>query len=217
MNMPSFPLFFILILLTICPSDGIYRIRRRERCPKVKAMRNFELSEMMGYWYVIQYFASTEEAPEYSCMRSIFDFSYEDLTVTMNFTYIYADDPLHELQQGNITWIIPNFATSAHWVHTEDIYEGIYNTYIIDTDYKSWALIMHCAEKTKDPPRYLSALLLSREQHLGINVINFLREKLPRYDIDISFMFPIEQEKCDESGSKSTGLGVKQPMKVIHK
>lgn len=53
--------------------------------------------------------------------------------------------------------------------------EGIYNTYIIDTDYKSWALIMHCAEKTKDPPRYLSALLLSREQHLGINVINFLR------------------------------------------
>uniref|UniRef100_A0A1B0GQ06 Lipocalin/cytosolic fatty-acid binding domain-containing protein n=1 Tax=Phlebotomus papatasi TaxID=29031 RepID=A0A1B0GQ06_PHLPP len=80
--MPSFPLFFILILLTICPSDGIYRIRRRERCPKVKAMRNFELSEMMGYWYVIQYFASTEEAPEYSCMRSIFDFSYEDLTVS---------------------------------------------------------------------------------------------------------------------------------------
>ncbi|GAB0089296.1 Karl [Sergentomyia squamirostris] len=208
---------FILILLIVIPADDAYRFRRREKCPKVKAMRNFELSEMMGFWYVIQYFASTEEAPEYSCMRSVFDFSYDDLTVTMNFTYIYADDPLHELQQGNITWIIPNFATSAHWVHTEDIYEGIYNTYIIDTDYKTWALIMHCAEKSKDPPRYLSALLMSRESHLGINVINFLREKLPRYDIDISFMFPIDQEKCDESGFKSTGLGVKQPMKVIHK
>ncbi|XP_059617501.1 uncharacterized protein LOC132262293 [Phlebotomus argentipes] len=214
--MANLRLFFILLLLTALV-HGVYRVRRRERCPKVKAMRNFELAQMMGFWNVVQYFASTEEAPEYSCMRSLFSFSYEDLTVTMNFTYIYADDPLHEVQQGNITWIIPNFAASAHWVHAEDIYEGIYNTYIIDTDYKSWALIMHCAEKTKDPPRYLSALLLSREKHLGINVINFLREKLPRYDIDISFMFPIEQGKCDESGSKSTGLGVKQPMKVIHK
>lgn len=52
--------------------------------------------------------------------------------------------------------------------------EGIYNTYVIDTDYKQWGLIMHCAEKTKSE-RYLSALLLSRETVLGTNVINFLR------------------------------------------
>lgn len=52
--------------------------------------------------------------------------------------------------------------------------EGIYNTYILDTDYKSWALIMHCAEKEKST-RYLSALLLSRERELGMNVISYLR------------------------------------------
>lgn len=52
--------------------------------------------------------------------------------------------------------------------------EGIYNTYIIDTDSKAWALIMHCAEKSRSP-RYLSALLLSREKSLGTNVVNFLR------------------------------------------
>lgn len=52
--------------------------------------------------------------------------------------------------------------------------EGIYNTYILDTDYESWALIMHCAEKTGST-RYLSALLLSRERELGMNVINYLR------------------------------------------
>lgn len=81
---------------------------------------------------------------------------------------------------------------------------------------------MHCAEKKKQP-RYLSALLLSRRQNLGENVINFLRlvsteifiytccicgsdnlhlyfrEKLPRYDIDLSFMFPINQTGCDRT------------------
>lgn len=52
--------------------------------------------------------------------------------------------------------------------------EGIYNTYVIDTDYKTWALIMHCAEKAKSP-KYLSALLLARTPKLPINAINFLR------------------------------------------
>lgn len=74
--------------------------------------------------------------------------------------------------------------------------EGIYNTYVLDTDYKNWGLIMHCAEKKKHP-RYLSALLLSRQPTLGDNVITFLREKLPRYDIDLSFMFAINQTSCE--------------------
>lgn len=52
--------------------------------------------------------------------------------------------------------------------------EGVYNTYIIDTDYREWALIMHCAEKEKSN-RYLSALMLSRTPTIGNNVINFLR------------------------------------------
>lgn len=59
--------------------------------------------------------------------------------------------------------------------------EGIYNTYVLDTDYQNWGLIMHCAEKKKHP-RYLSALLLSRKPTLGDNVIAFLRYT---YDIEI--------------------------------
>lgn len=112
---------------------------------------------------------------------------------------MYKDDPDNGELRGNITWIIPDFETPGHWIHAEMICtqmrskkkkksvafdrspflflfadEGIYNTYILDTDYESWALLMHCAEKEKST-RYLSALLLSRERELGINVINFLR------------------------------------------
>lgn len=114
----------------------------------------------------------------------------------MDFSYLYKDDPDYDELRGNITWIIPDFETPAHWIHAEMTCkwmrdgekrlhsmivllelvadEGIYNTYILDTDYKSWTLIMHCAEKAKST-RYLSALLLSRERELGINVINYLR------------------------------------------
>ena len=44
----------------------------------------------------------------------------------MNFTYIYAEDPLREKLQGNITWLIPEFDTPAHWMHTEDICKFFY-------------------------------------------------------------------------------------------
>jgi apolipoprotein D and lipocalin family protein len=76
----------------------------------------------------------------------------------------------------------------------------VYNTYVIDTDYENWALIMHCAEKKKYP-RYLSALMMSRKQTLGSNVKVFLREKLPKYNIDLDFMFEVRQDNCDNLSS----------------
>lgn len=42
------------------------------------AIKNFDLERMMGFWHVVQYYASTEELPEYACMRSHFSFSKED-------------------------------------------------------------------------------------------------------------------------------------------
>lgn len=73
--------------------------------------------------------------------------------------------------------------------------EGVYNTYIIDTDYENWSLLMHCAEKKKYP-RYLSALMMSRKATLGYNVKAFLREKLPKYNIDVDFMFEVRHDNC---------------------
>ncbi|EDV44587.1 uncharacterized protein Dana_GF20434 [Drosophila ananassae] len=202
----AFSLLLILELLAAVEASpwtrhnsNAHQTRRRSgprnQCPKVKAIRNFDIERMMGCWHVVQYYASTEELPEYACMRSHFSFSKEDQHITMNFSYIFAEDPLREKLQGNITWMIPKFAEPGHWQHTEDIYEGVYNTYVLDTDYDNWGLVMHCAEKKKHP-RYLSALLLARKTELAPNEITFLREKLPQ-DIDKSFMFNIGQGSCE--------------------
>lgn len=54
---------------------------------------------------------------------------------------------------------------------------------------------MHCAEKKKHS-RYLSALMMSRTTTLGFNVKVFLREKLPKYNIDLDFMFEVRHDDC---------------------
>lgn len=75
----------------------------------------------MGTWYVVQYYASSEEALPYQCMRAKFTMSPHRLDITMNFTYSFTDDPLNEMILGNITWNIPDPAEPAHWTHSEDI------------------------------------------------------------------------------------------------
>lgn len=48
---------------------------------QVKAMRNFDITGMMGFWYIVEYYASSEEAAEYACMQSNFSMSTENAHV----------------------------------------------------------------------------------------------------------------------------------------
>ncbi|XP_053973992.1 apolipoprotein D [Hylaeus volcanicus] len=199
----------IVLLLLACIIDdtgGTWKRREdKTKCPKVKGIRNFDISQFLGSWYIVQYYASSEEALAYRCMRAELSISSESTEVTMNFTYSFTDDPINEQLVGNITWKIPSAELPAHWVHAEYPYEGIYNTYVLDSDYNSWALLMHCAEQSKSP-RYLSSFIMSREESLGPNVISYLREKLPKYDIDLEYMFPMDQNQCNKTESSELDL-----------
>ncbi|XP_011156843.1 apolipoprotein D [Solenopsis invicta] len=197
-----------LLVVGLLVGDAGSVWKRREdktKCPKVKGIRNFDISQFLGSWYIVQYYASSEEALVYRCMRAELSVSPENAEVTMNFTYSFTDDPINELLVGNITWKIPSPDLPAHWMHAELPYEGVYNTYVLDSDYKSWALLMHCAEKSKSP-RYLSSFIMSREESLGANVISYLREKLPRYDIDLEYMFSMDQKQCNKTDSSEDML-----------
>ncbi|XP_033334336.1 lipocalin/cytosolic fatty acid-binding protein Karl [Megalopta genalis] len=201
-------LIIVLLLAACIIEDTAGTWNRREdktKCPKVKAIRNFDISEFLGSWYIVQYYASSEEALAYRCMRAELSISPENTEVTMNFTYSFTDDPINEKLVGNITWKIPSTELPAHWVHAEYPYEGVYNTYVLDSDYKSWSLLMHCAEQSKTP-RYLSSFIMSRRPSLEINVISYLREKLPRYDIDLEYMFPMDQQECNKTSTSEMDL-----------
>lgn len=75
---------------------------------------------MMGHWFVVQYYASSEEDLAYKCMRAVFSVSPDLKEVSLNFTYSYTDDPDTDLLIGNITWVIPDPTHPAHWVHAEE-------------------------------------------------------------------------------------------------
>ncbi|XP_053605721.1 uncharacterized protein Karl [Plodia interpunctella] len=176
----------------------------KRKCPEVRAVPHFDLSQILGDWFVVEYYASEEEALSYSCMQAVLSqddhVQAEDGTVewtpgvTMNFTYRFADDPLGENLLGNITWRV-DLNEPAHWTHSEITYDGIYNTYVLDTEYKTWALLLHCAEQ-REGARYLSAFVLSRKTTLPKNVMAYLRDKLPRYDVDVNYVFPISHNDC---------------------
>ena len=42
------------------------------------------------------------------------------LEITMNFTFSFVGDPDGEQMLGNITWVLPDIAQPAHWVHKEE-------------------------------------------------------------------------------------------------
>ncbi|CAG9787124.1 unnamed protein product [Diatraea saccharalis] len=203
----AFSLVFFVVFVDVV--FGKYVDKRK--CPEVRAVPHFDLPQMLGDWYVVEYYASAEEALSYSCMRAVFTqddhIAAADGTVewtpgvTMNFTYRFADDPLGENLLGNITWKV-DLNEPAHWTHSEITYDGIYNTYVLDTEYKTWALLLHCAEQ-REGTRWLSAFILSRTTKLPKNVMAYLRDKLPRYDVDVKYVFPISHGDCSSKPAKA--------------
>lgn len=93
---------------------------------KIRALR---ILQVQGSWYVIKYYASSEESEIYRCMRTIFSLSADlpEISMNMNFTFTFKDDPDNEHLCGNITWRIPDSQRPSHWVHSENICEYAYS------------------------------------------------------------------------------------------
>ncbi|XP_050429089.1 uncharacterized protein LOC126838597 [Adelges cooleyi] len=195
-----------------------------EKCPEVRARSNCDLDAIKGTWNVIDYYASSEEAQIYRCMRSTFNLSPDVPEISMDFTYSYVDDPDNEQLSGNITWNIPDMSQPGHWIHMETPYEGVYNTYVLDCK-DTWAVLLHCAEKPSSP-RYLSTILLSRDKAVPVNVRSYVRGKLPKYGVQLEYTFPMVQDDCSPAvnplyygtpnNKTSAAKKVKNPMSHVH-
>lgn len=72
---------------------------------------------------------------------------------------------------------------------------GIYNTYVIDTDYTTWLLLLHCSDPQPNK-KYLSAFVFSRKPVLDKMTIAYLVEKLGGYTIELEYLFPVNQTEC---------------------
>ncbi|KAF6213298.1 hypothetical protein GE061_011016 [Apolygus lucorum] len=210
---------FRTIIVLCAISSGVSGYRNKEdktMCPQVKGARNFNLESLLGSWYVVQYYATSEEDVIYKCMRAVFEMGADDganPAVDLNITYSFVDDPDNEMLMGNITYVVPDMSKPAHWVHSEDTFLEMYNTYILDCDNNEWALLLNCAEKPKSP-RYLTSLMISKTPNLAPGVVSFLRDKLPKYDITLDYMFEMKQENCEDPSKNLHYASASQPAKT---
>ncbi|CAG7716857.1 unnamed protein product [Allacma fusca] len=171
-------------------------------CPEVRQLPEFNIFSMLGSWYVIQYYSSSEEALTYHCMRVDFRLSSGNMDMKMHLTYRYADDPNDEVQDGNMTWQIPDPRRPEHWRHTEDHYKGVYNTDVVDTDYDNWLLLLHCSD-TDSSKKFLSTFILGRQPQLDVMTTNYLRDKAGQFQVDLEYLFPVNQTRCVENKEDS--------------
>jgi hypothetical protein len=109
---------FAFIVIAFCASVESFRRKdTMERCPmvslsilqsqksdksskkfQVKPMRNFQLEKMMGFWYVVQYYSSTEEQEEYKCMRG--DLEITDAKEVSQYPLATFHVRSHEIQRN---------------------------------------------------------------------------------------------------------------------
>jgi hypothetical protein len=61
----------------------------RDNCPEVKPMKNFNIFEILGPWFVVQYYSSAEIAFTYHCMKTEFGLSNGNMDMKMKLTYKY--------------------------------------------------------------------------------------------------------------------------------
>ncbi|CAL8127325.1 unnamed protein product [Orchesella dallaii] len=190
----------ILLLSTFSVKQRVLSAPSREKCPDVRAMKDFNIFNILGSWYVVQYYSSSEEALTYHCMRAEFGLSSGYMDMIMKLTYIYADDPGEEAQTGNMTWQIPDPRRPEHWRHTENPYKGVYNTDVIDTDYTTWLILLHCSDPESEK-KFLSTFVLSRTAYIDKLTTDYLREKIGHYNVPMEYLFGVNQTFCfGESG-----------------
>jgi hypothetical protein len=177
-------------------------------CPEVRQLPEFNIFSMLGSWYVVQYYSSSEEALTYHCMRVEFRLSSGNMDMKMHLSYRYADDPNDEIQGGNMTWQIPDPRRPEHWRHTEDHYKGVYNTDVVDTDYENWLLLLHCSD-TDSSKKFMSTFILGRQPRLDVMTTNYLRDKAGQFQVDLDYLFPVNQTHCLEENKEETNKVVR--------
>lgn len=71
----------------------------------------------------------------------------------------------------------------------------MYNTDVIDTDYTSWLILLHCSDPESEK-KFLSTFVLSRTAYIDRTTTEYLREKIGNYNVPMEYLFSVNQTFC---------------------
>lgn len=88
-----------------------------------------------------------------------------------------------------------NLAISSALILFKYTDKGVYNTDVIDTDYTSWLILLHCSDPESEK-KFLSTFVLSRTAYIDRTTTEYLREKIGQYKVPMEYLFPVNQTYC---------------------
>lgn len=66
---------------------------------------------------------------------------------------------------------------------------------MIDTDYTSWLILLHCSDPESEK-KFLSTFVLSRTAYIDRTTTEYLREKIGNYNVPMEYLFSVNQTFC---------------------
>merc|ERR1711953_283056 len=163
-----------------------------QMCPV--PMPEFELSEFLGDWYIMEYeFASETKLTSLDCLG--YKYTLNDVSndiMVANFTFRFPPS------SGNM-FHVPTFAvfdedTTAKWNTNFKNVEMV--SVVVDTDYSRWAVVAQCTKNPSGEPTFQSSRILSRSRTLSSPDLDRARAAIRDADVEGPYKYSIEQENC---------------------
>jgi hypothetical protein len=94
---------------------------------------------------------------------------------------------------------VTKFRNSMHLINYCEFWifadKGIYSTDVVDTDYENWLILLHCSDP-ESQKKFLSTFVFSRSPTMDKMTVEYLRDKISFYDVELEYLFPVNQTNC---------------------
>merc|ERR1711997_581207 len=160
-------------------------------------MSNFELSEFLGEWYLLEYeFASENKLNRLDCLG--FKFTLNDIDLASSSDVMISNFTFRFPPKTGFMYHVPTFATfdddnTAKWNTNFKNVEMV--SVVVDTDYSRWAVVVQCT-KTTSGETFQSSRILSRTRTLSSPDLDRARAAIRDANVEGPFKYTIDQENC---------------------
>merc|ERR1711971_377702 len=159
-------------------------------------MSNFELSEFLGEWYLLEYeFAAENKLNRLDCLG--FKYTLNDIDSTndvmiSNFTFRFP--PATGFMYHVPTFAIFDDETNARWNTNFKNVEMV--SAVVDTDYSRWAVVAQCTKNAAGDATFQSSRILSRTRSLRSPDLDRARAAIRDANVEGPYKYTIDQENC---------------------
>jgi len=167
-------------------------------CPA--PMSNFEVSEFLGDWYLLEYeFASETKLTHLDCLGFKYTLNDMDMATESDIDVMVSNFTFRFPPKTGFSYHVPTFGmfsedNKAQWTTNFKNVEMV--SVVVDTDYSRWAVLAQCVKNAYGAPSFQSSRILSRTRTLSGPDLVRARAAISEAGMEGPFKYTIDQESC---------------------